>query len=100
MLSRFTIRPDLKIPGRFGELTGESFRIFAVIMDRKKVITRKNLMGDIDHLMLELSEDMPEEPTAAGETAVKRTGAAGFIILTLIVLLAWSPWALMFGLFR
>jgi heptaprenyl diphosphate synthase len=100
MLSRFTIRRDLKIPGRFGELIGESFRIFAIIMDRKKVITRKNLMGDIDRLMLELSEDIPSDilsagSAAAGAAAGKRTGAAGFIILAVIVLLAWSPWALM-----
>ena len=56
MLSRLAIRRDLKIPGGFGELIGESFQYFAIIMDSKKRITRKNLMGDIDQLLIELSE--------------------------------------------
>jgi heptaprenyl diphosphate synthase len=95
MISRLTIRRDLKIPGAFGELIGESFRIFALIMDRKQGITRKYLMGDIDRLMLELSEDGAEAPSPAGEAVLKRTGAPGFIILAVIVLLAWSPWVFM-----
>jgi heptaprenyl diphosphate synthase len=59
MLSRVSIRRDLRLPGGFGELIGESFRIFALIMDSRQRITRKNLIGDIDALMLELSGDAP-----------------------------------------
>jgi heptaprenyl diphosphate synthase len=117
MLSRVSIRQDLKIPGGFGELIGESFRLFAVIMDSRQRISRKNLTGDIDALMLELSEDTPANPgtlpTATGETATptatgktaaenpvpkQGTTAAGFIILALVVFLSWLPLIFMFML--
>ena len=115
MLSRVTIRRDLKIPGRFGDLIGESFRIFAVIMDQKQRITRKNFISDIDRLMLELSADDPSLTSgtdsiaaAAGPEAapgteseakpqVKRPGTKplGFVILALVVILSWLPWVIL-----
>jgi heptaprenyl diphosphate synthase len=91
MLSRFTIRQDLKIPGLFGELIGESFRIFAVIMNQKHRITRKNLIADIDRLMLDLSSGACALPQPAA-VPVSRTKPAGFAILAVIVILSWLPW--------
>jgi len=98
MLSRFTIRQDLKIPGLFGELIGESFRLFAVIMNQKQHITRKNLIADIDRLMLDLSC----EASQPGVGSVSNTQAyssctkpAGFVILAVIVLLSWLPWVIL-----
>jgi len=117
MLSRITIRQDLKIPGLFGELIGESFRIFAVIMDQKQRITRKNLLADIDKFMLELSGNTPA-PNAAIEAASGTeseakpaaglginpginpgtkpgTKSLGFVILAVVVILSWLPWVLL-----
>jgi heptaprenyl diphosphate synthase len=91
MLSRFTIRHDLKIPGLFGELIGESFRIFAVIMNQKLHFTRKNLIGDIDRLMLDLSADTAEASKSVFVPA-SSTKPAGFVILALVVILSWLPW--------
>jgi hypothetical protein len=91
MLSRFTIRQDLKIPGLFGELIGESFRIFAIIMDTGQRITRKNLIADIDRLMLELSNDTAEAPQPA-VVPVHSTKPAGFVILAAVVILSWLPY--------
>jgi heptaprenyl diphosphate synthase len=110
MLSRFSIRRDLRIPGSFGEFIGESFRLFAVIMDSRHRITRKNLIGDIDALMLELegpsanpgtlpAEVSSVEGTPAETPAPKqRTTAAGFVILALVVFLSWLPLIFMFVL--
>jgi heptaprenyl diphosphate synthase len=95
MLSRFTIRQDLKIPGLFGELIGESFRIFAILMDQKQRITRKNLIGDIDRLMLELS-DAAKQCDAGVPVSVTRTKPAGFVILAAIIILSWLPWVIHF----
>jgi heptaprenyl diphosphate synthase len=91
MLSRFTIRQDLKIPGFFGELIGESFRIFAVIMNQKQHITRKNLIGDIDRLMLNLSAADASPPAVVPASGTK---PAGFVILAFVVILSWLPWAI------
>ncbi|MDR2743579.1 MAG: hypothetical protein LBB98_15730 [Treponema sp.] len=105
MLSRVSIRRDLSIPGGFGELIGESFRIFAVIMDSKQRITRKNLIGDIDALMIELSGDAPvstpeEAPEHRSSEPVpkKKTAAGGYIILITAVILSWLPLIFMFAL--
>jgi heptaprenyl diphosphate synthase len=86
MLSRVTIRQDLRLPGSFGELIGESFRIFALIMERKNIITRKNIAGGIDQLMIELSEAPTEAVT---ETKRHRSTAAGIVILVVVAILSW-----------
>ena len=89
MLSRLTVRRDLKLPGSFGELIGESFRLFALITESKPRITVKNLMADIDRLMLDLSEN--EAPRQA-ETPGTKTRLAGYAVLAAVVILAWLPW--------
>ena len=108
MLSRAGIRQDLRIPGSFGELIGESFRIFALILDQKHRISRKNIIADIDRLMIELSGDSapgipaaPEIPVAAdtppertGPGPASRTTLPGFIMLSAAVILSWLPWIL------
>ena len=96
MLSRLSIRQDLKIPGSFGELIGDSFSIFAQIMESKKRITRKNLMEDIDQLMIDLSLGTTSNVSMETQTAIpaRRTKLPGFIIITLVLLITWLIWAL------
>jgi heptaprenyl diphosphate synthase len=53
-LSGVFIRADLRLPGAFGDLLGESFRIFAVLEERKAVFTPGRIIEGIDDLMLEL----------------------------------------------
>jgi heptaprenyl diphosphate synthase len=95
MLSRLTIRQDLRLPGRFGELIGESFRILALLTERKNTLKAKNLIGGIDRLMMELS--VPEAAVNASISVVqdKTEGKpkffSGFFILTAAVVLAWLP---------
>jgi len=95
MLSRITIRQDLKIPGLFGELIGESLRLFSIIMNQRQRITRKNLIGDIDQMMIDLSNDSGGDPKSA-EAPAKRTKPLGFVLLALLVLIAWFPWLFQF----
>jgi heptaprenyl diphosphate synthase len=89
MLSRISIRPDLKIPGSFGSLVGESFRYFNLITESKPRISRKNLLHDIDTLMTNLSKEALTET----EALPQKTKPLGFVILALIVILSWLPWA-------
>jgi heptaprenyl diphosphate synthase len=94
MLSRAAIRRDLRLPGRFGALTGEAFRFLALIQERKRTITRKNAMSDIDRLMIELSEEPfpPSTSTAPANSRKNRITTPGAIILILVVVTAWLPW--------
>jgi len=89
MLSRLTIRADLKLPGFFGRLIGESFRIFAVIMNQKHRVTRKNLIADIDSLLFELSGD---NTAAQADSSLQcQTKPAGYVILAIVIILSWLP---------
>jgi len=100
MLSKFTIRQDLKLPGAFGQLLGESMRIFSLLLSRKRRkteaqnnvfndrINRKNLIAEIDNLMLEVNQtnfiQMPIQET--------KTKPVGLVILIIVVILSWLPW--------
>jgi len=104
MLSRLAIRPDLRIPGLFGSLIGESFRVFALLMNQKRRVTSKTLIADIDSLLFELSADAveahePDSEKASGDCADKpvKTKPAGYVVLVVVVILSWVPlvWALL-----
>jgi len=88
MLSKLTIRKDLKIPGAFGELLCESLHIFSAIMNKKYSIPKKNVLVEIDNLMLELSAITPPAP----DEKIIKTKPAGFVILTLVVIFSWLPY--------
>jgi heptaprenyl diphosphate synthase len=95
MLSRLTIRQDLRLPGGFGELMGESFRILGLLTERKNTISAKNLIAGIDEMMLELSApdaggDDPAADRGRAEGA-KRMFFPEFLILAAAVALAWLP---------
>jgi heptaprenyl diphosphate synthase len=88
MLSKAGIRHDLKIPGAFGELLGESLRLFSVMMGKKYRLKINNPIKLIDNLLMELSAedfsgDNPEE---------QKTKPAGYIILALVIIISWLPW--------
>ena len=98
MLSRLAIRPDLRIPGFFGGLIGESFRVYALLMNQKRRITRKNLIADIDRLMFELSGDAQAAPESdfvyeqiTGAVKPVDTKPVGYVILGVVVILSWAP---------
>jgi heptaprenyl diphosphate synthase len=60
MLSGAFIRADLRFPGAFGALLSESFRIFALLQERRRFVNRKHFIEGIDELMIELDRDMAE----------------------------------------
>jgi heptaprenyl diphosphate synthase len=88
MLSKASVRQDLKIPGAFGELLGESLRLFSVMMSKKYRLKIKNPIKAIDTLLLELSE----EDLSANIEEPQKTKPAGYIILVVVICLSWLPW--------
>jgi heptaprenyl diphosphate synthase len=55
MVSRVTISPRLRLPGRAGELLSEALRLFPRFMEKKKEVHAKTLVKDIDRILLELT---------------------------------------------
>jgi heptaprenyl diphosphate synthase len=101
MISRASVRPDLRLPGGFGKLAGETLRLFARLSERKKFSWSKNWAASIDGLLLELDAGPagsanPADTTAAAEAAEAEAPAAkttlpGYIILAAALILAWTP---------
>jgi heptaprenyl diphosphate synthase len=67
MLSGVFVRPGLRFPGVPGALLAESFRLFALLQERKPAISRNSFMKGIDELMLELEDSAEEARRAATE---------------------------------
>jgi len=91
MLSKVTIRQDLQLPGIFGKLLSESLQMFSILMSRKYKVTGKNIIADIDSIMLELSAEQIE---INKEHDRINTKPAGYLILIFITLISWLPWFL------
>ncbi|MDR0501995.1 MAG: hypothetical protein LBH16_01610 [Treponema sp.] len=96
MLSKVCVRQDMKFPGAFGGFLGESLRIFSFLMSGKYgvkgKITGKNLIAEIDKMMLELSgKDFLQDNSQEAKTR-----PAGYFILTVVTALSWSPWIVYF----
>jgi heptaprenyl diphosphate synthase len=89
MLSRVCVRADLKLPGKFGALIGESFRMLEQINERKGMISRKNIIGGIDQLMIELSSD-DEDLSAEKKVLTQKQSPIGIIMLIIACALIWS----------
>ncbi|MDR0629712.1 MAG: hypothetical protein LBG24_08790 [Treponema sp.] len=91
LLSRASIRADLCLPGFFGSLLGESFRIFERITQRKAVITRQHFIEGIDQLMLELSaEQALRTEQRGGSSAKPRRTPAGMLLLGGAIVPIWG----------
>lgn len=104
MLSRFSVRKDLALPGGFGEIASESLRIFSNLAGEKKIFIRNNWVQHLDELLLAYSEkesaginvaDNGKDkapgrfPQPGGREKTARPGAR--IILVTAVILAWLP---------
>jgi heptaprenyl diphosphate synthase len=93
MLSRAAIRPDVRFPGAFGEILGESFRIFVRITEREIALKGGDIAAALDRLMLELSAEASSvsAPGLSPEPDRKRLSPAALACLVLAVLLSWLP---------
>jgi hypothetical protein len=52
--SQFSIRQDLRLPGRFGGLLGRSLLYFQRIMAERRRIDRRDIVGSIDAILLDV----------------------------------------------
>jgi heptaprenyl diphosphate synthase len=89
MLSKASAPPDLRLPGRFGALIGESLRLFALTIEKteKLRISPKTFIADIDALLFALSREAPE---ASEQTAAEKSSFWGIAALIGAVLLSWT----------
>jgi heptaprenyl diphosphate synthase len=91
MLSKACVRDDLRFPGFFGAVLGESFRMFAALTAYKRRISPKTFIADIDAALFEISAQR-EKPHNRPPV---RASALGWFFLAAAVIVSW----LFFNLF-
>lgn len=106
-LSRFSIRGDLRLPGRLGGLIARSLLYFERIMAERRRIDRRDIIGSIDRILLDVQtggidgqEVAPSDARSGGRTSPARQGRsggrttpAGALALLGFVGLTWAPLA-------
>jgi len=88
MLSKLTIKKDLKLPGTFGILLSESLVIFSALMSEKPRLNKGNIIKNIDNII----KNLDHEEINLSRSQEIRTKPYGFIILIIALLLSWLPW--------
>ena len=94
MLSRSCVRRDLALPGAFGKIVGESFRVFSILTEERQFFTRRNWFSRLDGLLVSL-EESPAENEVVAEKNPATSG--GRLVLVIMVILAWLPFFLVYG---
>jgi len=98
-LSRFSIRSNLRLPGSIGGLIGRSFYYFEMIMGERHRIDRKDIIGSIDGLFLEIQAAAVTGTVSAPTVAPgdihfsSRPTFRGALVLVLIVAANWGVYA-------
>lgn len=96
-LSRFSIRPDLRLPGRLGGLIGKSLFYFEAIMSQRRRIDRRDIIGSVDALLVSVTERAGDGSNASSnpEAAPPQVATArgGLPALIALVLLNWAVYA-------
>ena len=87
-ISQFALRPDLEIPGRLGGLIARSLFYFQLIMSRRSKIDRKNLIGSIDDLLLDLQGSAGTGNEAGAR--IGRTTPVGALALFALLAANWA----------
>lgn len=92
-ISLFSIRPDLRLPGRVGGLVARVFFYFERIIEGKKHLERRRLIESIDTILLSIYTPGQTEP-ARGEASFTEAGKTtwlGGVCMAALILLNWSP---------
>jgi heptaprenyl diphosphate synthase len=87
-ISLFSIRPELQLPGRLGGIIGKTFLYFQRILEQKRRVEAKRLVGSVDEILLELYQ--PGTAVAPPKQAPVRTAAVGVLAAGLFAAVNWA----------
>lgn len=88
-ISLFSIRPDLKLPGRLGGLIGRVFYYFEHIIEGKRRIEARRLIGSIDDVLESLFLPGTQATAGTGQSTT-RTDRIGALFLCALVSVHWA----------
>lgn len=92
-LSRLAVRPDLRLPGRFGKYISRVFFYFEKLTELKRQTDSKKLRGSLvrrlDNILFEL-QNIPPVDRSSEETRQKRLSTAGAVLILILLLATWG----------
>lgn len=99
-LSRLAVRPDLRLPGRFGKYISRVFFYFEKLTGLKRQTEFKKPAGPdkklkgtlvrrLDNILFELQKLTPVD-LASGEARQKRLSTAGVLLIIILLLATWG----------
>ncbi|TVQ25222.1 MAG: hypothetical protein EA383_08825 [Spirochaetaceae bacterium] len=86
-LSLFSIRPDLKLPGKLGGLLGQVFYYFERVFEGKKKIRVKAIIESLDEILWDLF--IPGETVEPAYIEGSQTTVRGWLFLFVLVGTNW-----------
>jgi len=90
-ISLFSVRSDLKLPGRLGGLVARLFYYFERIMEGRHKIEARRLIGSIDEVLTSIyAPGIPVEPVELTEGAARESHGLALLGMVIFVLLHWT----------
>ena len=90
-ISLFSVRSDLKLPGRLGGLVARLFFYFERIMEGRHRIEARRLIGSIDEVLTSIyAPGMPVEPVELTEGAARESRGWALVAMVVFVIFHWS----------
>ncbi len=87
-ISLFSIRPDLRLPGRMGGMIGRVFFYFERIIEgKRRKLEPRRLIASIDEILEEIFE--PGVPEAEAKATIIKTTRLGYLIAFAIPVVNW-----------
>ncbi len=85
-LSRFSVRSNLNLPGRFGSCISKTLFYLNCLVEEKKSISRKDIVGSLDALFEKVYNNKKYNPAIR----FGKTSMYGVILLLALLLLNWG----------
>jgi len=94
VLSQFSIRRSLRLPGHIGGLIGRSLFYFEAIMNERRRIDRRDIIGSIDAILLSVRASGEPAVLPATDAPHPTQNARGLAALAVLVAFNWTVFAL------
>jgi heptaprenyl diphosphate synthase len=91
VLSQFSMRFDLRLPGWIGGMIGRSLFYFELIMSKRRRIDRKDIIASIDRILIEVQAEGRHREAGARDPG--RSTFKGILLLGALVCVNWAALA-------
>lgn len=83
-ISLFAVRPDLRLPGRFGGLIARLFFYFEHLLEGRKQIRLKRFVDSVDELLMDLPRSTTSSATGDGSPPCTHTTHRGYLFVSIL----------------